>query len=89
MLRNIGPVLLEDGPCVLVDLHLSDAVPAGLLEAEIEPAYPGEQGHEPHAESFRVMVAGSYAIHTAVPPDLSEKPLRFLTGAIGMNPWYG
>ena len=36
MLRNVRPMLLKDGPRVLVDLYLADAVPAGLLEAEVE-----------------------------------------------------
>jgi hypothetical protein len=38
MFRNIRPMLAQDPPAVVVDLHLPSARPASALEAEVDPA---------------------------------------------------
>jgi hypothetical protein len=49
---HVRPVLCEDLPAVLVDLHLADALVPSLLKAQVKAADAGEQTDEFHgAES--------------------------------------
>ena len=41
-------MLGKDGRCERLDLAVPDDAHAGALEAEIEPADPGEQASDPH-----------------------------------------
>ena len=53
MLGNIGPMLVQHGAAMLVNLNLGDALMACTFQAEIKPADTSEQGHEPHVRGAR------------------------------------
>ena len=48
MLGNIGPMFVQHGAAVLVDLNLGNALMSCTFQAKIKTADSGEQGHEPH-----------------------------------------